>query len=772
MITFFHTFARFFRRHAALALVAMTGAGATLAAWAYVSSVVAEQARSRFDRVVAGAITAVQVRMDAYVAALRATRGLFLDGREPGRRPFREFTASLEMPRQYPGIQGIGFAKLLRPEDVPLHEEAVREEGFPGYRVWPREPARDVYTTILYLEPFDWRNQRAFGFDMYNEPVRREAMDRARDSGDAATSGKVELVQEAGRERQAGFLVYLPVYSRPVDSLPERREALVGWVYAPFRSGDLLRGTLDEEASSIVDVEVYDGPAASPAALLFDGDTTAALDRSRAGGLHRTDRIELGGRTWTLRFAARTAFVQLWERWLPRFVLAAGLVLTGILFWITRREGRALAGAERASARAAFLAEAGKVLGSSLDYGRNLEAVASLATARMVHGCVIFVNEPVGGPLLLVSHRDPAVAASGKELLGKTWLDPQARVGASAVLRTGRPEVLNDVDPRALPHFSALPEVIDLHRKARTRHAMTVPLFARGDPLGAITLVSNRSRFGEAEVALGEDLARLVVAAIDTGRLYRRAQESLRLRDEFLSIASHELKTPLTSLTLQSESLRASAAKSTPESVARKADAIRRNVDRLSRLVDTLLDLSRITAGRLDIHREDVDLVEVVTDVMSRFDEEARRAGCDLRLDAPVPVTGHWDRLRLDQVVTNLLANAVKYGPNKPVDVKVEKRLDSARLTIRDYGIGIPDTDQRRIFERFERAVSDRNYGGFGLGLWIVRRIVEAMGGTIHVESTPGEGATFTVELRRVADELGALPREGATPRVAPAENA
>lgn len=757
MVRVLEIFAAYSRRYAALVAVALVGAGVTFAAWAYVSNVVQRQARTRFDRAVSATVEAVQVRMDAYIAALRATRGIFLDGRTPGRRPFREFTASLEMPRQYPGIQGIGFTELVRPEDVEQHEEAVREEGFPGYRVWPGGP-RPVYSTILYLEPFDWRNQRAFGYDMFSEPVRRDAMERARDTGDAAASGKVELVQEAGRERQAGFLVYLPVYKRPVVTVQERRESIVGWVYAPFRSGDLLRGTLSEEASRVVDIEIYDGPQVSQAAMLFDANAGAPLDEASSGELHRIERIEIGGRTWTLQFAAKATFLEFWERWLSRFVLVAGAVLTALLFWVTRREGRALAAAKRAHRRAVFLAEAGKTVGSSLDYARNLESVAGLVTASGVaDGCVIFVAEPIGAPLNIVSHRVPGLAVKARAVLSTAWMDPHGRVGPSAVLRTGKPEVVNDIDPRAMPFYSSQPELLKLHAEAGTRHVLTIPLFARGEPLGAVTLASNNRPFRGAEIALGEDLGRLIVAAIDTGRLYRRAQESLRLRDDFLSIASHELKTPLTSLMLQSESLRASAAKATPENVARKADAIRRNVERLSRLVATLLDLSRITAGRLDIQREDVDLVEVVTDVMSRFEDEARRAGCELRLDAPAPVTGRWDRLRLDQVVTNLLANAVKYGPGKPVDVRVEKRLDSVRLLIRDRGIGISDADQKRIFERFERAVSDRNYGGFGLGLWIVRRIVEAMGGTIHVESAPGEGATFTVELRRVAEDLDVL---------------
>jgi signal transduction histidine kinase len=325
---------------------------------------------------------------------------------------------------------------------------------------------------------------------------------------------------------------------------------------------------------------------------------------------------------------------------------------------------------------------------------------------------VIVQVEPEG-PLRLVGHRDPAQASAAASGMTDLLLDPEA--------------------------------------------IMTVPLRTRGEALGSITFAwaDPARRFGPADVAMADDLGRLVAAAVDTSRLYRREQEAVRLRDDFLSIASHELKTPLTSLSLQSDSLVGAAGRgNVPEAVARKAEVIRRNVHRLARLIANLLDISRMEAGRLDVELETLDLGEVVREVTGRFEDELARAGCELRLEIEGPAVGLWDRLRLDQVVTNLVSNAVKYGPGRPITVTVRTTdEDRVALVVRDEGIGIPPEAQERIFERFERAVTERHYGGFGLGLWIVRRILEVLGGTIRVESSPGQGATFTVELKRAPEK-------------------
>ena len=236
----------------------------------------------------------------------------------------------------------------------------------------------------------------------------------------------------------------------------------------------------------------------------------------------------------------------------------------------------------------------------------------------------------------------------------------------------------------------------------------------------------------------------------------KRAEEALRkaivLRDDFLSVASHELRTPLTSLKLEVANLariaRRDSADGAPKVIA-KVEKIDSQAARLHRLIDELLDVSRIAAGRLELHMEPVDIAQVVNEVGARFSEEALRVGCTLTVRAPVAVVGNWDKSRLDQVVTNLVSNAIKYGDCKPIEVELGADDDRAVLVIRDRGVGIAPHDHERIFGRFERAASSRNYGGIGLGLWIVKQIVDALGGRVNVESTQGSGSTFTVELPR-----------------------
>jgi signal transduction histidine kinase len=171
------------------------------------------------------------------------------------------------------------------------------------------------------------------------------------------------------------------------------------------------------------------------------------------------------------------------------------------------------------------------------------------------------------------------------------------------------------------------------------------------------------------------------------------------------------------------------------------------NGERLERLVAEVLDVSRITAGQLKLELEELDLTALVESLVASLSDQAARVGAEFRLHTAGPLVGHWDRVRLEQVISNLLTNALKYAPGKPIEIETAREGNIARIQVRDYGIGIEPENQRRIFERFERAVSDRHYGGLGLGLWIARQVVEASGGTIAVHSVPGEGSIFTVEL-------------------------
>ncbi len=267
-----------------------------------------------------------------------------------------------------------------------------------------------------------------------------------------------------------------------------------------------------------------------------------------------------------------------------------------------------------------------------------------------------------------------------------------------------------------------------------------------------VTLTALRG-VGQAELpllAIVTDITSQKLAELAESRLVRELEQSLRTRDDFLSIAAHELKTPLTPLRLQVTSLMQSAEESqpmAPDQLLRRLGAIDRVVVRLEELIDRLLEISRIQAGAITLELEDVDLVTVASEIAERLRREAEQAGSSLSVEAAGPVVGRWDRARLEHVFSSLLSNAIKFGTGKPIEVTVTSVDGAARVDVRDHGIGIDAAEQERIFDRFERAAPLRHYGGFGLGLWTARRIVEAHDGHITVSSRPGHGSVFTVEL-------------------------
>jgi PAS domain S-box-containing protein len=237
-------------------------------------------------------------------------------------------------------------------------------------------------------------------------------------------------------------------------------------------------------------------------------------------------------------------------------------------------------------------------------------------------------------------------------------------------------------------------------------------------------------------------------------RAFREAQQALGLRDEFLSIAAHEMKTPLTSMKMQIQRLQrvldgASGGQVEAARLRPVVAAALRQMRRFQELSDQLLDFARITSGRFEPRYEPLDFRRVVAEQLRYREEAAAKVHSELRLEGGGPIPGECDRLRLEHIVCNLLSNAIKFGAGYPVTVRLEERAGRVRLQVRDLGIGIAPEDRERIFERLERAVDSRHYGGLGLGLWIARQSARALGGDITVESELGKGSTFTVELPR-----------------------
>jgi PAS domain S-box-containing protein len=253
-------------------------------------------------------------------------------------------------------------------------------------------------------------------------------------------------------------------------------------------------------------------------------------------------------------------------------------------------------------------------------------------------------------------------------------------------------------------------------------------------------------------VAIARDVTSRKLADLERQHLYDEAVAAVRARDEFLTVASHELRGPLSALelrltTLQRASEPGAHDTSSAEQMHSRICAASSQADRLAVLVGELLDVSRITAGKLELSRRTIDLAALARDVAGRFGDEAQKVGSPIEVHADGRVQGQWDPLRLEQVLTNLVSNALKFGGGSPVDVTVGRAGANARLAVRDRGIGIAPEDMERVFQRFGRTAAAATYAGLGMGLYIARQIVEAHGGTIRVESAPGKGSTFVAEL-------------------------
>jgi signal transduction histidine kinase len=304
-------------------------------------------------------------------------------------------------------------------------------------------------------------------------------------------------------------------------------------------------------------------------------------------------------------------------------------------------------------------------------------------------------------------------------------------------------------------------EHMELLKRCGLRALINVPIRVRDRIFGVVALASAREgrRYDTTDLALAEELGRRAGMAIDNARLYmeaeaqrERLQKAVQSRDEFISIASHELKTPVTSLILHAEMAalqleRAAPAEELRERLQKFVHISGSQIDRLSRLIDEMLDVSRISNGRLIMEMEQVDLARLVKNVLEDFKEQLRETGSLASFQGEPGQEVRCDRYRIEQVVTNLLTNAMKYGEGRPIEVSLVYSKEQVELSVRDQGIGIDPVNHQRIFDRFERAVSATSVSGLGLGLYIVTRIVEAHRGSVRVESALGKGSIFTVAL-------------------------
>jgi len=400
-----------------------------------------------------------------------------------------------------------------------------------------------------------------------------------------------------------------------------------------------------------------------------------------------------------------------------------------------------------------IIADSTTHLSPSLDLTTTLKTIGEFVVPRLADFTqIIFIDTSLS---ITYSHN----AKHGYEpILKKTettyHLDKNLKkIEFVKQILAGKPFIM----PRAadtLEDFALDSKHLAALKQLKTQSLMVTPLIARDIVIGCIIFGSwqKEKHYELKDLVVASEISGRAAAAIDNAHLFNEAKDAIRTRDEFLSIASHELKTPLTSMILQLQSIlysikNESMANFSIEKTVKLLESTKRQSDKLSKLVNDLLNISLITTGRMNLEIEKTDLAKITRDVVERFEPQISEGKSKISILGDTRVQGEWDRVRIEQVITNLLSNAIKYGDGKPVDITIKKMQSKVEFTISDNGIGIPPEHQKRVFSRFERGIPTREYEGLGVGLYIVSQIIHHHKGTIKVDSELGKGTTFTIHL-------------------------
>jgi PAS domain S-box-containing protein len=778
----------------------------------------------------------IEVRIISYTQLLRGASGFFAGSKEVTRKEWHDYVEKLDLDQNYKGLQGLGFTKLIPAKQLDKHISELRKEGFPDYVVTP-EGMRDVYTSIIYLEPFSGRNLRAFGYDMFSESTRHKAMEKARDTGATVLSGKVMLLQETKTDVQAGTLAYHPVYSNNaiLQTVEQRQAALIGWVYSPYRMNDLMNSALESDLTN-VRLEIFDGNNELQAdKLLYDSRSKSdTIEKTNMPTLSLVKTIEMEGCYWTLRYSALPAFFgkeKYGSNWIELTGLSVIVILSFMVagaFFNTRQRAEIIAKTLTSSLHdneeqlnvvmqstqvAIFLSDstghlvfvnpaALKTLGYQLE-----ELIGKSATILLEHHEIIraarYIEEGIkqqlvdnwllktksGKPILfeltIQVLNDGRFLTTGNDITERNKIETSLRESEQRfrLMADSAPVFIWITDNfkactwfnRKWGDFIGL-TIEDnqnsgwehlLHSddiKIRSEHFDSHEPFSiiyrscRYDGEWRWILENALPRFDEANKFLG-----YIGSGVDITEQKQYEKELLEAREiaelanmaksEFLANMSHEIRTPmnavigLTQLALNTEL------------TAQQHDYLEKilgSSQHLLSVLNDILDLSKIEANKLTMVSEPFDLDELIHNLNNLFLSRANEQNLEfgLKIDSDVPRHLMGDALRLQQVLINLLANALKFTKTGFIHLVVNKIETKnhqiiLKFTVRDSGIGITEETQHLLFQPFTQGDNSitRRFGGTGLGLSISSRLVKLMGGEIQLFSEQNVGSSFSFEV-------------------------
>jgi PAS domain S-box-containing protein len=663
---------------------------------------------------------AVEDRMMASEAVLRAGAG-FIDNAWPiGEEQWRRFVRPLNLSEALVGVQGYGFTAVV--DKLTPAQVAALPNG-----LWSNPAGREEHpqTAIVFLEPQDVRNKQALGFDMASEAVRRAAMERARDERTAAVSGKVTLVQEIDSTPQPGFLMYVPVYQSdlPTATVQERRDALIGYVYSPFRAGDFMERVFEGDPRD-VEIEVYDDGQVRAGELLY---RRAADDTHVAESVFVLRQVVVGGHGWTLRLAATASMIK------------NNQVVPVAILWIVGACGSVLL-----SCLAFAMARSRYVLQERMLADERLLEQERDAATLLENSLEVFIV--IDEQDRILEWNKQAVQTFGwtkGEVLGRQLAEfivperlRQAHIDAIRSFHSRKHTVLGKRIEMPALRRDGTEIFVDISIASTLRRGKTV-FFASLRDITARRQQEEQVKLLTAtlEHRVGERTQELETAN-------RRLEAAYRDLEAFTRSVSHDLRAPLRAIKGYSSMLVEDLGRSVTPQVQRDMDAISATTRRMDAIIDNLLKLASVS--QRELQTQELALGDLMRQVLSEVNPQPP-AEVHIALKSSECVRADAGLLTL--ALRNLLANAVKFSQTRATpeiwvgatDVEGGDRA----YFVRDNGVGFDPKYAPRLFGAFQRLHSEREFEGTGLGLTIVKSVIEKHGGRVWAESQPGAGATF-----------------------------
>lgn len=720
-------FARKFGKSLLLALaVLMVLLSLTGMTWQQTINATTKQANIQFQSEANRLHGDIYDELFGYVKALQGARGLFAASNEVDRNEWKAYIDGLRLAQNYPGMLGVGFAQVIPAAEKDAHVAKVRSEGLPSYDIFPETKNAKEHGSVVFIEPFNETNQRAFGYDLLTNAVRRSAMEQARDSGETVMSHRVVLVQDAGSNRE-GMLFFLPIYKRglPLTTKEQRRAALFGYVYAPIRMADFMRSAMGERTTGF-NVESFD--AASTKDIKTSNRSYNSDSRYGLGSTHQPefvneDIVSLANNTLIFRYTTLPTYTRdITLQAIPGAVLFVGVLLSFLIAVITFLQSSS-------RQRALKLAE---TMTADLRNERNTALINQQKNEAMLSsiGDGVFVIDATGRVVLFNKAAELISGYSVDEVYGRPYKE---------VLSFHNEDNGALVEDFVISALAGNRAEMAQHTMLKRKDGALVPVADSSAP------IINAQGGREGAVVVFRDIT--------------RERQLEHMKDEFLSIASHELRTPMGAVRANIAMILDGDYGPVNDDLREPLTDMKASTVRLVELVNDLLNVARIEAGRMKFTLSEFELREASQSTVASLAALGKEKGVEITITHGDQVMVQADVDKIKQVLTNLIGNALKFTDSGTVTVSLTVQDGMVEVAVVDTGIGISIEDQGKLFGKFKQISSAQNGKptGTGLGLYISREIVRKMGGDLYIKASEvGKGSIFAFTVPR-AQSLNAI---------------